>query len=102
MKKVHVGLMLVGMMAIGQINAQETTKDHPRHTKVDFFAKMDVNKDGAITLDEMKSHDGDQAKKEARFKKMDLNADGKITKEEVAQMKEIVFDLKTERVEHYG
>jgi EF-hand domain pair/EF hand len=96
MKKVHLGLMVIGMLAIGQINAQETTKDHPRHENGDFFAKMDVNKDGAITLDEMKAKDADQVKKEARFKRLDVNADGKITPEEVAVMQE----KRQERIEN--
>jgi Ca2+-binding EF-hand superfamily protein len=86
MKKVHLGLMVIGMMTIGQFNAQ-TTKDHPRHDKVDFFTKMDANKDGAITIEEMKTRDGDEAKKADRFKKMDTNSDGKITKAEMEKMR---------------
>ena len=58
---------------------------------------MDKNGDGAITLDEMNSREGEEAKKQERFKKMDTNADGKITQEEFVAQHEARQVKMTER-----
>lgn len=89
MKKLHLGLMAFGILAIGQVSAQATIKQAPKMTPEQRFDKIDTNKDGAITLEEIKRAKGEEAKDaDARFKKMDANADGKVTKTEFLKKKE--------------
>lgn len=50
----------------------------------EHFAKVDANKDGAITMDEMRAyHDAKRAERlDAMFKAMDANGDGSISRAE--------------------
>jgi Ca2+-binding EF-hand superfamily protein len=54
----------------------------------DWFDKLDLNKDGYITQDEMRQaretrHDNMRAKMDERFKEADTNGDGQLSLEEV-------------------
>lgn len=53
----------------------------------EYFAKIDANKDGAITMDEVKAYqDARRAERlDAMFKQMDKNGDGMISRDEFAQ-----------------
>ncbi len=100
MKNIQFGLMVLGMLAIGQLNAQkEENGTRPRPTtttkppavatptpgtKVDKkFAKLDANGDGYLVLAEMQKGKGEEAKdQENRFRKMDVNKDNRVTPEE--------------------
>ena len=60
-----------------KINAE---KNKPKLTDEEKFAKKDLNHDGVVTLNEVKS--GKSKGQQSKFKKMDLNKDGKLSKEE--------------------
>ena len=70
------------LLAFSQVNAQEKKKPDPEK----MFATLDTNKDGNVSLEEMKAR---KTKKEVsaemhekRFARMDANSDGAVTLEE--------------------
>lgn len=70
------------LLTFSQVNAQEKKKPDP----VKMFAALDTNKDGSVTLEEMKAR---KTKKELsaeaqekRFAKMDADGNGSISLEE--------------------
>lgn len=70
------------LLAFSQVNAQEKKKPDPEK----MFAALDTNKDGSVTLEEMKAR---KTKKELsaeaqekRFAKMDADGNGSISLEE--------------------
>lgn len=48
----------------------------PKHSRTAYFDRLDANKDGAVTAEEMVVY------RHKRFTEIDANGDGKITKEE--------------------
>lgn len=58
-------------------------KPGPRFNKGNFIANVDANKDGKLSLDEMKAFHAERAAKE--FERLDANKDGVVTKEEIEQ-----------------
>ena len=75
-------LLSLTMFAFSQVNAQ----DKPKPNQEKMFANLDTNKDGTISLDEMKAR---KTKKEIpekahekRFANMDADANGAVTLEE--------------------
>ncbi len=65
------------------------TRDEMRTTAVERFEKMDANKDGRLTLDEIQA--AHQARAAARFAEKDTNKDGKLSRSEVPKMPDEVF-----------
>ena len=63
---------------------QDMTRADVEAKVKDHFAKVDGNKDGAVTQDEMKAfREARRAKmQDAHFKKMDANGDGSISRDE--------------------
>jgi len=75
-------LFSFALLAFSQVNAQEKKKPDPEK----MFAALDTNKDGSVTLEEMKAR---KTKKELsaeaqekRFAKMDADGNGSISLEE--------------------
>lgn len=65
--------------------AKKPEGEKPKQDPAKYFAKIDANSDGSISLDEMKASPAgkkDEAKAEATFKKKDKDSDGKLTMEE--------------------
>jgi len=65
------------------------SRDEMRAAASEHFDKVDANKDGRITADEMQAAGRDRASK--HFAKKDKNGDGKLTRDEVAHMPDQVF-----------
>ena len=75
-------LFSFALLAFSQVNAHEKKKPDPEK----MFAALDTNKDGSVTLEEMKAR---KTKKELsaeaqekRFAKMDADGNGSISLEE--------------------
>jgi Ca2+-binding EF-hand superfamily protein len=74
----------------GRVSRAEATSSGAERSG-EWFDKIDLNKDGYLTQDEMKqaretrhgSHGDMQEKMEARFKEADANADGQLSLDEV-------------------
>ena len=138
MKALHTGLVVAALtlgsfVAIsanaGNRGGWEGRGDHVKamdtdgngtltRAEVDAFAlakaaEMDMNKDGAVTVAEMKAHrEAQRAKREAdRLARMDTNKDGKVSVDEIAEMRSGWFmkrdadgngELSTEELSHRG
>lgn len=76
------GLLIFALLAFSQVNAQDKKKPDPEK----MFATLDTNKDGTVSLEEMKAR---KTKKEVsaemqekRFARMDADSNGAVTLEE--------------------
>jgi Ca2+-binding EF-hand superfamily protein len=65
------------------------TRDEMRTTAVEQFQKIDLNKDGRLTLDEIQAAHREHAA--ARFAEKDANKDGKLERTEVPRMPDEMF-----------
>jgi Ca2+-binding EF-hand superfamily protein len=65
------------------------TRDEMRTTEIERFEKMDANKDGKLTMDEIAAARRERAAK--HFAEKDANKDGKLSRDEVAKMPDEVF-----------
>jgi len=65
------------------------TRDEMRTTEIERFEKIDANKDGRLTLDEIQAANRDRAAK--HFAARDANKDGKLSRDEVARMPDQMF-----------
>ena len=76
------GLLIFALLAFSQVNAQDKKKPDPEK----MFAALDTNKDGSISLEEMKARKTKQEvtaeMQEKRFAKMDADSNGSISLEE--------------------
>ena len=75
-------LFTFALLAFSQVNAQDKKKPDPEK----MFATLDTNKDGTVSLEEMKAR---KTKKEVsaemqekRFARMDADSNGAVTLEE--------------------
>ncbi len=71
----------------GRVSRAEATSSGAERSG-EWFDKLDLNKDGYVTQDEMKQardnrHGDMKQKMEARFKEADANADGQLSLDEV-------------------
>jgi len=71
----------------GRVSRAEATSSGAERSG-EWFDKLDLNKDGYVTQDEMKQardnrHGDMKEKMEARFKEADANADGQLSLDEV-------------------
>lgn len=77
-----LGVLALGLFAFSQGNAQDRQKPDPEK----MFTILDTNKDGSISLEEMKArkrkNEVSDEMQEKRFAKIDTNADGAVTLEE--------------------
>ncbi len=69
--------------------------DDKRGPRPDFFAKLDANKDGFITKEEMTAHQ--QARLDDLFATADTDGDGKLSKEEMEKGRELMRAKMKER-----
>ena len=79
MKRALFAATAAVMLALAMPGAQAAGTDSttaPRHSRTDYFERLDANKDGAVTAEEMIVY------RHKRFTEIDANGDGKITKEE--------------------
>jgi Ca2+-binding EF-hand superfamily protein len=77
MKRALFAATAAVMLALAMPGAQAAdTTTAPRHSRTDYFERLDANKDGAVTAQEMVVY------RHKRFTEIDANGDGKITKEE--------------------
>jgi Ca2+-binding EF-hand superfamily protein len=65
------------------------TRDEMRTTTLEQFDKMDTNRDGRLTTDEIQAAQKERAAK--HFAKKDANNDGKLERSEVPRMPDEVF-----------
>ena len=65
------------------------SRDEMRAGALERFEKIDTNKDGRITLDEIQAAGKEHAAH--RFAKHDKNGDGKLSRDEVARMPDQMF-----------
>jgi len=89
---------------------QDMTRADAEAKVKERFAMVDADKDGAITMDEIKAHR--EAKRAARrdmhFKKMDANGDGSISREEFDTAHAMKHDkmadgkMKRHKMGHHG
>jgi Ca2+-binding EF-hand superfamily protein len=68
--------VMLALAVPGAQAADTDAKTAPRHSRTDYFERLDANKDGAVTAQEMVVY------RHKRFTEIDANGDGKITKEE--------------------
>jgi Ca2+-binding EF-hand superfamily protein len=65
------------------------TRDEMRTTEIERFEKMDANRDGQLTLDEVQAFGKERAAK--RFAAKDKNGDGQLSRAEVQKMPDPMF-----------
>ena len=90
MLRILLSMALATLVAVGTSYAQEGGKKEggkrpPRKTAEERFKDLDANKDGKLTLDELKGKATEPKQIERRekmFKDMDANGDGAVTLEE--------------------
>ncbi|MZR29319.1 EF-hand domain-containing protein [Sneathiella litorea] len=84
-RKIIIGSMIAAL-AIPAL-AIAATDEHPKgHHKGDIFERLDTNKDGEITFEEM------TVKSTERFSKLDKDGNGAISIEEMTVRKKEFFD----------
>jgi Ca2+-binding EF-hand superfamily protein len=76
-KAAVLGVLVIGLgVSPALAGAGKRAKKSPEQR----FQKLDTNKDGGLSLEEIKGKGKkDPAKVEKRFKKLDRNGDGKVT-----------------------
>lgn len=76
------GLLTFALLAFSQVNAQDKQKPDPEK----MFTTLDTNKDGSVSLDELKARKTKREipaeAQEKRFAAMDADANGAVTLEE--------------------
>jgi Ca2+-binding EF-hand superfamily protein len=79
MKRALFAATAAVMLALAVPGAQAAGTDSttaPKHSRTGYFDRLDANKDGAVTAEEMVVY------RHKRFTEVDANGDGSITKEE--------------------
>lgn len=77
-----LGVVALGLFAFTQGNAQDKQKPDPEK----MFTTLDTNKDGSLSLEELKARKSKKEvsaeNQEKRFTAMDVNSDKSVTLEE--------------------
>lgn len=89
-----VAVALLGLVVSNSVSAQEKKKPDPEKQ----FKRMDANKDGVVTLEELNSNEKTK-KLAARFSKIDTDENGEMTLEEFKAFKEKAGKKKKKNVE---
>jgi Ca2+-binding EF-hand superfamily protein len=76
MKRALFAATALTLAALAMPGAQAANTDTAAKSHTGYFERLDTNKDGAVTLDEM------VAVRHASFTKMDANGDGMVTRDE--------------------
>jgi len=83
-----IGILMLTTFAFTQVKAQDQERPNKkeRPSQEELFAKLDVNNDGGLSLEEFKNRkrkkEVDAEKMEKRFTKIDADANGLISLEE--------------------
>jgi len=84
-RKIIIGALLT-VLAVPVIAFANTDGSDKGMHKGGMFERMDANKDGQVTFEEMTERSGDW------FKKLDKDGDGAVTMEEITIRKKTFFD----------
>jgi Ca2+-binding EF-hand superfamily protein len=85
----HGGEHGKGLLKFDRDGNGVVSRDEMRAGILEHFDKVDTNKDGRITLDEVQAAGKEHA--QHRFAKHDKNGDGKLSRDEVSHMPDAMF-----------